>query len=153
MAYCPDLTPCTEVPRTLAVGWLATGQPFTSGSFPDDAFACLVDLFRSPDLVAFGVHYCELCSPTANDDLDGAGLSGIVPDGSTVILVEGADGTVYAAPELIQHYVRDHGYAPPQEFTAALRRACARGRRLAEMMGRAWPDDVVRSILRPHASA
>ena len=30
-------------------------------------------------------------------------------------------GVVYAAPELIAHYVEDHGYLPPPEFVEAVR--------------------------------
>ncbi|MEJ7786715.1 MAG: hypothetical protein WKF96_18085 [Solirubrobacteraceae bacterium] len=36
------------------------------------------------------------------------------------IRVTGEDGTVYAAPTMIAHYVAEHDYLPPQEFVDAL---------------------------------
>jgi len=43
-----------------------------------------------------------------------------------VFLVDGVGGITYAAPDLIYHYIRAHDYAPPEQFTAALRAWCAR---------------------------
>jgi hypothetical protein len=40
--------------------------------------------------------------------------------GSAEIRVKGAGGKVYAAPNLIYHYMKDCGYLPPQEFLGAL---------------------------------
>jgi hypothetical protein len=39
--------------------------------------------------------------------------------GSAEIRVVGV-GRVYAAPDLIGHYVEAHGYCPPEEFIAAV---------------------------------
>jgi hypothetical protein len=40
--------------------------------------------------------------------------------GSAEIRVPGKDGKVYAAPNLIYHYIKDCGYLPPQEFIDAV---------------------------------
>jgi hypothetical protein len=125
VSYYRDLSPCTELggsDRILAVGWLAPGEPFASGPFPDDLLACL--LCRPREVMSCGTHWCELCMPTANDD-SYWGESQRVASGSSDFLVAGDGGITYAAPELIYHYIRDHGYAPPEEFTAALRASCA----------------------------
>ena len=36
--------------------------------------------------------------------------------GSAEIRVFGQNGKIYAAPNLIYHYMKDCGYLPPQEF-------------------------------------
>jgi hypothetical protein len=40
--------------------------------------------------------------------------------GSAEIRVIGSDSVIYAAPNLVFHYVRDHGYKPPQSFIDAV---------------------------------
>lgn len=102
---------------------MAAGEPFATGAFPDDLLACL--RCRRTEVGSFGFHRCELCLPTANED-PLSEESQRVASGSSVHLIDGAGGITYAAPELIYHYIRDHGYAPPEQFTAALRATCAR---------------------------
>ena len=40
--------------------------------------------------------------------------------GSAEIRVKGINGKIYAAPNLIYHYIKDCGYLPPREFLDAL---------------------------------
>jgi hypothetical protein len=40
--------------------------------------------------------------------------------GSAEAWISDHRGTVYAAPNLIYHYVRDVGYLPPEEFVEAV---------------------------------
>jgi len=123
MPFYRDLSPHTERgDRVLAVGWLAHGEPFATGAFPEDLLACL--LSRPPDVVSAGSHWCELCLPTANRFFSEE--SPRVASGSYVFVIPGTRGTTYVAPALICHYITEHGYAPPEEFTAALRVECAR---------------------------
>jgi hypothetical protein len=42
--------------------------------------------------------------------------------GSAEIRVQGADGTLYAAPNLVIHYMTAHHYCPPEEFCRAAAR-------------------------------
>lgn len=114
MAWFPDLSPYTysafALPGTVNVGWLEPGHPFPTGPAPAALLARLSEL----DGTAFvnhtrGPHRCGFCAP--------GGFDGY---GSAEIHVVGADGRVYAAPSLILHYVRDHGYLPPAEFVAAV---------------------------------
>ena len=131
MASFPDLSPYTYFPlvrgqRMLNVGWLGAGEPFATGPFPAELLACVLDLCRSSVNRTEGFHECELCPPTREGSLI-VGLGGAgVSLGNGEIHVEGDNGIVYAAPTLIYHYIRDHGYAPPMEFTEALRAFCAR---------------------------
>ena len=40
--------------------------------------------------------------------------------GSAEMTVKGKDGKIYAAPNLIYHYMAAHDYDPPKEFVEAL---------------------------------
>jgi hypothetical protein len=40
--------------------------------------------------------------------------------GDAEVRVTGRDGKVYAAPNLLYHYIEKHGYKPPDEFVEAL---------------------------------
>jgi len=127
--YYRDLQRCVELKGIsrgaliLAVGWLAHGKPFATGEFPEELLGCLLCL--RPEVISGGGHRCELCLPTANEHGSWA-ESQRVAEGSSVFLVRGAGRIIYAAPELIAHYIRRHNYAPPEEFTVALRARCAR---------------------------
>ena len=116
-----DLTPygylrqagTSSVP-TLNVGWLEKGHPFSSGVLPTAAverLRQLVELWATK--ATRGMHFCDLC-PAADDDSRAWGHA--------EIRVVGSDGTRYAAPTLIHHYVTVHGYHPPQPFLDALLR-------------------------------
>jgi hypothetical protein len=117
-----DLTPygylgqggTSSVP-TLNVGWLEKGHPFSSGEVPSVALERLRDLVEFGTInVTRGMHFCDLC-PAADDDASRAW-------GHAEVRVVGADGTRYAAPTLIHHYVSVHNYHPPQPFLDALMR-------------------------------
>ncbi len=43
--------------------------------------------------------------------------------GGAEIRVTGSAGVTFAAPDMIIHYVTDHGYRPPDEFLDDLRRS------------------------------
>jgi hypothetical protein len=71
-----------------------------------------------------GWHFCEFCD---RDDrsfdpthIEYRGRT--VPLGDAEIRVQGAQGTLDAAPNLICHYVTEHAYAPPPEFIEAVSR-------------------------------
>ena len=40
--------------------------------------------------------------------------------GSAELRLVGRDGAVYAAPDLVLHYVEHHNYLPPHEFVEAV---------------------------------
>lgn len=124
MTYFADLTPYryfqVDEPA-LNVGWLGAGHEFRQGPVPEGFAAALADRVLTEAVNrARGWHVC---------DLPGCPLTGNVvhgPDGTEMTLgsaeiwPSGADGTTYAAPNLIHHYVTDHGYRPPDEFIAAV---------------------------------
>jgi hypothetical protein len=125
MTVYADLQPCYYFDRDLewggtfssslkAVGWLGTEADFATGPIPmgvRDRLEVLADDPWEP-WVLMGFHCCGLCAP--ND-------SRMQPDacGGSNVFIPGA-GYVYAAPELIRHYIDAHQYRPPTEFCDAV---------------------------------
>src|SRR5689334_20653116 len=85
---------------TLNVGWLQNGRPFSTGVLPEAAVERLHQLVEFAATNATrGMHFCDLC-PSDEDSSDAWGHA--------EIRVVGSDGTRYAAPTLIHHYVSVH---------------------------------------------
>lgn len=97
-------------PGLLHVGWLSPDHAFAKGPVPEQFLARLKRLCENPEIITLGFHVCELCPSDRQSK----------PHGSAEIHVRGHAGRAYAAPELIFHYVRDHGYQPPDEFVSAV---------------------------------
>ncbi len=112
MAYFEDLSPYCYLKRAssdkvLNVGWLAKGVPFATGSVSQEIIDTLLKQPRVHQTRGF--HRCEFCGK----------VDAVL--GSAEIWIKGEIFT-YASPDLITHYIRDHGYAPPEEFIHAVLR-------------------------------
>ncbi|TMC97397.1 MAG: hypothetical protein E6J05_12115 [Chloroflexi bacterium] len=134
MSWFADLTPYTyhehvggePEPNTLNIGWLDTGMEFSTGECDRDFVARLRDLCRDGVNRTRGLYRCNLCStsafggiwPPESNRVASPGGDFVV--GGAEIRVTGADGTVYAAPDMIIHYVERHQYKPPEQFVAAV---------------------------------
>jgi hypothetical protein len=127
MAYFGDLTPYSYWPRgfvpgTLNVGWHDKEHGFEEGGVPAGFIDRLGRFCTCPVMQTRGLHCCEFCPgnslemkyPWLFPELNEHRL------GSAEIRVFGSDGTIYAAPDLIYHYVKDHSYLPPQKFVDAV---------------------------------
>ena len=124
--YFPDLTPYAYglelEPDVLNIGWLSATHPFTTGPLDDRLTDALRQLARSPVTLYRGYHRCEFCArPPAFVGPKGMPTVETPPEilGNGEIRITGPDGTRYAAPVLILHYVTAHGYRPPQSFIEA----------------------------------
>jgi hypothetical protein len=122
--------------RELNIGWLEKGQPFNMGEVPA-GFIDRLNLYLNSDFTLFhclGDHDCEFCEKRESACCE--------------IRVVSIDGQVYAAPELIKHYIEAHSYLPPQEFIDAVMNGPAPGtkeygdivRRLPESWEQRLPD-------------
>lgn len=135
VTYFADLTPYTYfTPRDehghrtfdepwpdlplVTVGWLDAAHPFPTGAPPDGLLPALTELARARVRQTRGYHYCELCIRDLGDDAREALRRGVIARESAEFQVWG-DGVVYAAPQLLLHYVDAHAYLPPGEFCAA----------------------------------
>jgi hypothetical protein len=106
------------------IGWLDAKHTFPTEE-PSAAFvAALARLCRHGVKPMRGYHRCELCrhsdgdisqAPARAEDLDGE-----FPLGSAEIRVRAPTGVVFAAPNLIIHYVTVHKYRPPDAFHEAV---------------------------------
>jgi hypothetical protein len=139
MTYFVDGSPYsfleTHEPRPLLnVGWLSAEHPYPAGTIPEELAAKLARLCRDGVHRTRGLHRCELCakpeglswpSPVSARDDEGEFVVG-----GAEIRVADLAGVTFAAPDMIIHYVREHGYRPPDEFLDALSRSVQRGPRL-----------------------
>jgi hypothetical protein len=136
--YFPDLGTSTDIvagPHVRAVGWLDADHRFPTGRVEAAVLARIQAFARAWGSsvkalgwpVAAGPHRCELCG--------GAMASGNfgVPGGDVL----------FVCPEMIAHYVADHGYLPPKEFLDAIMEADLPGtdsyRKAVAAYPRAWP--------------
>ena len=138
MTYYADLTPYVYWPEhvfgdrpypdgveALNVGWLEAGHVFpTFEGDPDPQFLKnLITLVADHSVCATrGFHGCDQQHEDGKDfqfqsDYDGRDLF----LGSAEIHVVTPDGRWLIAPNLVVHYVRDHGYRPPEEFIEAVK--------------------------------
>ncbi|MGC5286703.1 hypothetical protein [Micromonospora sp. DT231] len=138
MTYFADLTPYTYLERhedepgltdepwpdlpLLNVGWLDAAHPFPTGAPPDGLMPALNDLAKTRAHQTRGYHFCEICIRDMGEDAREAIRLGVIARGSAEFQVQG-NGVVYAAPQLLLHYVSAHEYLPPAEFCAAALRA------------------------------
>jgi len=104
------------------VGWLEKSNAYEKGTVPARFLEKLFWYCASPVNRTRGLHVCQFCD-SKNQPAKGvsAELDGeILTLGSAEIRVQGADGTIFAAPDLIFHYVDVHGYLPPESFIRAV---------------------------------
>ena len=121
MTYYPDLsTECyfESGPEVRAIGWLSADHAFSQGAVSPEFFARLEEHVTTAwfPVATMGWHACEFCSlPTAR----GLKFSRYARLGSGNLWIPTAS-VVYVAPAMILHYIAEHGYAPPEEFIAAV---------------------------------
>lgn len=125
MSYYKDLSAYeyelpVSLPSVLTVGWLEVGQSYCRGSversFMDSLEWCCCCRFTHQ---MRGSHHCDMCGATAVV-INCVGSQRKL--GSAEIWIPGENGVIYAAPDLILHYVMEHGYCPPFQFISAVER-------------------------------
>src|SRR5689334_16694158 len=111
MSFFPDLG-CESMivsgDHVRAVGWLHPDHPYAKGEVAAHFLARLKEFVaqssKSAEALYFGAcggyHTCEFCGRAH-------GIANFgVPN----------DGLLFIVPELIVHYIEQHGYCPPEEF-------------------------------------
>jgi hypothetical protein len=117
MSFFPDMGRGSMVAsgeHVRAIGWLHPDHPYTRGEVSADFVARLKEFAvrsSNSDALYFGVfaglHTCEFCGQAHGTRNFG------VPRGDVL----------FVAPEMVVHYVEQHGYCPPAEFVAAVLRS------------------------------
>ena len=123
MTFRGDGTVCSvwaDEGPVVCIGWLDGSQQFESGEVSEEFASALSRACREPVRVTRGWHRCPFCRDavvggTRVRDADGEFLVG-----HAEIRVRDRDGFVYAAPDMVIHYVLEHGYLPPGAFQAAV---------------------------------
>ena len=121
--YQPQEGPATNV------GWLDAAHEYSKGPVSPEFVRLLSELCRAGVLHMRGWHMCNLCVP----DEERRSYSDLVPTlvkaeggdysvGHAEIRVPGLGGVMYAAPDMVIHYVVVHGYRPPDGFIEAVLR-------------------------------
>jgi hypothetical protein len=136
MAYFPDLSPYAygsySHPGVVHIGWLDNIHPFPKGKVSDHLLEKMRKLAKKPTELYRGVHVCELCCtpaglyPAPKDWTDEHRLAWwewSKPRSSNGEIRITAGSVTFAAPVLITHYIKEHGYLPPPEFLKALEEA------------------------------
>ena len=117
MSYFADLSPHTYTPsdgiEVVNVGWLDQAHPFTKGETAQEFREALRRLCESPIRLHRGFHVCQFCPKKVR----AAQRSNT---GNGQIRIKGPDGTWFAAPTMIHHYVEAHNYLPPPAFVHAV---------------------------------
>ena len=123
--YFSDLTPYIymgEKPRPdlLNVGWLDEHHDYPRGQIGVDMLETLAKHCTNPFRKMRGFHFCPFCRSLITAQLERD--RPLKQLGSAEIRVRADKGVIYASPDLIYHYAKDHDYLPPAEFLDALRR-------------------------------
>lgn len=124
MAYYPDLSlyiysSLGNGPTTLNVGWLDKGHLYPQAEVPDNFAERLWRFCCKPVLPTRGLHECDFC-PIADKYIVEQYNTEERKLGSAQIRVFGQNDIIYAAPDMIYHYVVRHQYCPPAEFIQAV---------------------------------
>ena len=101
----------------LGVGFLHRKQRFATGKVPSKFMLKLATYLLAPVCVRGKAMPCPLCGERVTTEIDGEELV----LGSAEIRVLG-DENIYAAPDLILHFITEHNYRPPQEFIDVVRK-------------------------------
>lgn len=125
MSYYPDLSLYTYHKSGIAhsavnVGWLDCEFPYPQGPVQDDFLAKLWTFTRLNLIRMRGFHTCNLCSLKKPSTLSITREGETLHLGTAEIRVFGEDGMIYAAPNMIYHYIKEHSYKPPDEFINAV---------------------------------
>jgi hypothetical protein len=122
--YLADLAPYSyglpgPLPEVVAVGWLAKTYPFPQGEVPG-SFVEKLERFIVDNCVnrTRGWHGCDYCG------LHQIRLAATDPPfylGSAEVWVpEQNSSRIFAAPNLVHHYITAHSYQPPAAFIRAV---------------------------------
>jgi len=130
MTYFPDGSSYAYGPesgedrsRLVNVGWLSADHAYVRGEVPNDLTTKLARLCRHGINRMRGFHVCEFCP---EGPADRRGHMTFARDevgeflvGSAEIRVPESGQRVFAALDMIIHYVTEHGYKPPDDFLRA----------------------------------
>ena len=103
----------------LCVGWLDANKQFSKGNVSEEFLDRIWVFCCHPVLYTLGFHQCPFCKePSFGIHVRRGDKETDL--GSAEIWILGQNGIIYAAPDLIYHYIVGHDYQPPDEFIQAV---------------------------------
>ena len=123
--YLKDLDPYrhgvpTPLKDVVAIGWLSVSNDYPHGDIAPGLVDALEELLSSHRVNQMrGYHVCDFClkAPLTHQTRSGK----VIMLGSAELWVPSSQrSTIYAAPDLIYHYVKEHLYLPPDDFVKAV---------------------------------
>jgi hypothetical protein len=125
MASFEDLSSYTYIDSgirsgTVNVGWLDFRTPFPKGAVTSAVLERLWLHCKNRVVQTRGLHTCYFCDypQCQNNQFEYCGEKLLL--GSAEIRVFDNVGNIFASPDLVFHYIRDHSYLPPNSFLRAL---------------------------------
>lgn len=118
MAYYADLS-ADSLGKSIYIGWLDREHDFSQGAINPDFLEKLKIhySFRVRQTRGFHVcHFCDECRFGIPVEICGKTLT----LGSAEIDIFSLNGRIYVVPDLLYHYIAEHGYLPPSEFVEAV---------------------------------
>jgi hypothetical protein len=104
---------------TVNIGWIGPSADFDQMEVDEELLDLVWDHTKISVVQYRGLHECEHCPPHTSNVAVRNGEKRLL--GSAEMRVFGNDGIIYAAPDLIFHYMAIHRYGPPEPFCAALK--------------------------------
>lgn len=101
----------------MAVGWIEASKPYEKGNVHSDLIKKIKTLNKQfgeafPAIQFRGQHQCTLCAAKDSqvEYLNESHVNLVIP----------YKGFVFVAPGRIDHYIKTHGYLPPESFIDAV---------------------------------
>ena len=126
MAYFKDFSeytyfgPPAQQPGTKNIGWLADGVAFETEEPAEELLDWVWAYAKVSTVRSRGMHRCEFCADRHANYPERNGMKLML--GTAELRVFAESGEIYAAPNLIYHYIAVHHYKPPREFVEAMRK-------------------------------
>jgi hypothetical protein len=110
----------SKVPNVFMIGWLDDNAEFERGEADVAFLNALRSLYPSHQVNKMrGYHKCQLCHTTKNKGAIEASID--VDLGSAELWIPSSDKSViFAAPDMILHYIETHQYSPPASYKQAV---------------------------------
>jgi hypothetical protein len=103
---------------TVNIGWLAKGHDFEKDVPSEEILAALWEYTKIAVCITRGGHFCDLCGGNVLIAEERDGIRLLL--GTAEIRVFSDDGTIFAAPNALYHYVKEHSYKLHGQFISAI---------------------------------
>jgi len=124
MAYYEDLTPyeygqCYD-DKTVNIGWIDEIHPYPQGKVTEEFVLSLWEYIKYPINQTRGVYHNKRLDPQTTFHIAHYEGYHMTLGDAEIRVVDVENDLIYAAPNLILHYIITHQYLPPDQFINAM---------------------------------